>query len=174
MAPRTETRIGRLTPVERQAKITRYRAKRARRIWKKKITYNCRKKVADQRLRVKGRFISKEEAKAYACQSAERPPPPLSAASPHDLPMPSSQPRFKSERGEEDLFVPPQPSSGLGAGAVAGSGVGPGAGSGMGIGAGAGGSPSGQPGDPVSPKKNAGSCRQVFSILRPGAAKTEP
>jgi hypothetical protein len=31
-------------------------------VWKKRISYSCRKKVADKRLRIKGRFISKAEA----------------------------------------------------------------------------------------------------------------
>jgi hypothetical protein len=35
---------------------------RKRRIWRKKINYDCRKKVADNRLRVKGKFVTKEQA----------------------------------------------------------------------------------------------------------------
>jgi len=55
-------RVGKLTIEERQRKIERYRAKRSLRVWEKRINYNCRKQVADKRLRIKGRFISKEEA----------------------------------------------------------------------------------------------------------------
>eukprot|EP01017_Pseudomicrothorax_dubius_P030864 TRINITY_DN3880_c0_g1_i3.p1 TRINITY_DN3880_c0_g1~~TRINITY_DN3880_c0_g1_i3.p1 ORF type:complete len:490 (-),score=90.36 TRINITY_DN3880_c0_g1_i3:65-1534(-) len=44
---------------ERKAKIERYKQKR--RIWLKKIAYDCRKRVADSRMRIKGRFISKKE-----------------------------------------------------------------------------------------------------------------
>lgn len=34
---------------------------RNRRIWKKKISYDCRKRVADNRLRVKGKFVTKKQ-----------------------------------------------------------------------------------------------------------------
>lgn len=47
---------------ERQAKIQRYLEKKRKRTWHKKIHYSCRKKVADQRIRVKGRFVSKNQA----------------------------------------------------------------------------------------------------------------
>jgi hypothetical protein len=58
--------IGRLTPEERYAKIRRYKEKRARRTWSKKINYGCRKRVADNRLRIKGRFVTKEQAKSIS------------------------------------------------------------------------------------------------------------
>lgn len=45
---------------ERTLKIEKYKNKK--RIWAKKISYDCRKRVADTRLRVKGRFISKKVA----------------------------------------------------------------------------------------------------------------
>jgi hypothetical protein len=54
--------IGTLTPEKRREKIARYLEKRKRRNWHKKISYDCRKKVADHRLRVKGRFVTKEQA----------------------------------------------------------------------------------------------------------------
>lgn len=42
---------------ERSAIIHRFREKRKRRVWKKKIRYFCRKNLADRRVRVKGRFV---------------------------------------------------------------------------------------------------------------------
>lgn len=45
---------------ERRAKIERYKKKK--RNWMKKISYDCRKNVADSRLRIKGRFISKVDS----------------------------------------------------------------------------------------------------------------
>lgn len=53
--------IGTYTRAERAAKIARYREKRARRKWTKKIMYDCRKSFADNRPRVGGRFIKMKE-----------------------------------------------------------------------------------------------------------------
>lgn len=69
----TGGRIGIYTPRERSAIIERYRNKRRRRVWTKKVRYSCRKNLADNRLRIKGRFVKKDsaEAKAYfAAQAA--------------------------------------------------------------------------------------------------------
>ena len=49
--------------VERKEKIKNYLEKRKNRNWKKRINYDCRKKVADNRIRLKGRFVTKEQAK---------------------------------------------------------------------------------------------------------------
>uniref|UniRef100_A0A7S2WG87 CCT domain-containing protein n=1 Tax=Eucampia antarctica TaxID=49252 RepID=A0A7S2WG87_9STRA len=52
-------RIGIYTPCERGAIIARFNEKRSRRVWNKKIRYNCRKSLADRRMRVKGRFVKR-------------------------------------------------------------------------------------------------------------------
>jgi hypothetical protein len=60
-------RIGIYTAAERAAIISRFNSKRSRRVWNKKIRYNCRKNLADRRMRVKGRFVKRsteEQAKA--------------------------------------------------------------------------------------------------------------
>lgn len=52
-------RIGIYSPAERGAIIARFHSKRSRRVWNKKIRYNCRKNLADRRLRIKGRFVKR-------------------------------------------------------------------------------------------------------------------
>jgi CCT motif len=54
-------RIGIYTPSERAAIIARFNEKRTRRNWNKKVRYNCRKNLADRRLRVKGRFVKRSD-----------------------------------------------------------------------------------------------------------------
>jgi hypothetical protein len=61
-------RIGTLSVEERHAKVSRYLEKRKRRCFSKKVSYDCRKKVADNRVRVKGRFISKQQAESLTSQ----------------------------------------------------------------------------------------------------------
>ena len=58
----TIKKIGTLTVEERRIKIEKYLQKRKKRTWSKKISYDCRKRVADSRLRIKGRFVTKEQA----------------------------------------------------------------------------------------------------------------
>lgn len=66
---RSHTRqIGPITVEERRDKISRFLEKRKRRNFSKKVSYACRKRVADSRLRVKGRFIKKVEADALCKQ----------------------------------------------------------------------------------------------------------
>lgn len=50
-----------ITRQERDRKILRYLEKKRKRVYSKRISYDCRKRVADNRQRVKGRFISKKE-----------------------------------------------------------------------------------------------------------------
>lgn len=55
--PNNQPRIGKLTVEERLVKVRRYIEKRNKRKWLKKVSYDCRKHVADNRLRIKGRFV---------------------------------------------------------------------------------------------------------------------
>lgn len=54
-------RIGIYLPEARKERIARFHAKRARRIWRKRIKYDCRKKLADSRPRIKGRFVKRSD-----------------------------------------------------------------------------------------------------------------
>lgn len=45
----------------RRMKIERYMMKKSRRVWGRKVSYDCRKVVADSRERVNGRFVKKSE-----------------------------------------------------------------------------------------------------------------
>jgi hypothetical protein len=53
--------IGLLSLPVRYVKIMRFKQKKNSRIWTKQISYACRKNIAEKRLRIKGRFIKKEE-----------------------------------------------------------------------------------------------------------------
>ncbi|KAH9258619.1 hypothetical protein BASA81_003121 [Batrachochytrium salamandrivorans] len=53
--------VGKYSPDSRRLKIERFADKRRRRIWRKRIKYDVRKNFADSRLRVKGRFVRKED-----------------------------------------------------------------------------------------------------------------
>lgn len=50
--------VGTLTADERRARIERFLEKRARRSFSKQVKYHCRKRAADGRLRVRGRFVA--------------------------------------------------------------------------------------------------------------------
>ena len=63
-------RIGIYTPAERSAIIARFQSKRSRRVWNKKIRYNCRKNLADRRMRVKGRFVKRSTEQQPATPSS--------------------------------------------------------------------------------------------------------
>ncbi|KAJ7555136.1 hypothetical protein O6H91_05G023800 [Diphasiastrum complanatum] len=54
-------KIGRYTSEERKVRISRYRQKRAERNFNKKIKYVCRKTLADNRPRVRGRFAKNDD-----------------------------------------------------------------------------------------------------------------
>lgn len=77
-------RIGIYTPQERAAIIARFNEKRSHRNWNKKIRYNCRKSLADRRLRVKGRFVKRSEQEqlrkdleASGCEGEDDEPVPV-------------------------------------------------------------------------------------------------
>ena len=59
--PRLEGWIGAYSPEGRKARLEKFRKKRKQRVWKRKIRYDCRKKFADSRFRVKGQFVKRED-----------------------------------------------------------------------------------------------------------------
>ncbi|CAL4897310.1 unnamed protein product [Urochloa decumbens] len=70
---------GRYSAEERRERIDKYRSKRNQRNFQKKITYACRKTLADSRPRVKGRFArnagdGSTEADVQATATAAAPP----------------------------------------------------------------------------------------------------
>ncbi|XWS61746.1 hypothetical protein CRYUN_Cryun07bG0152100 [Craigia yunnanensis] len=54
-------KVGRYKPEERQERISKYRAKRNQRNFNKTIKYACRKTLADNRPRIRGRFARNDE-----------------------------------------------------------------------------------------------------------------
>ncbi|XP_024958758.1 putative zinc finger protein CONSTANS-LIKE 11 isoform X2 [Cynara cardunculus var. scolymus] len=54
-------KVGRYSAEERKERILRYRAKRTHRNFNKKIKYACRKALADNRPRIRGRFARNDE-----------------------------------------------------------------------------------------------------------------
>ncbi|XP_042400144.1 two-component response regulator-like PRR37 [Zingiber officinale] len=57
-------KVGKYSAEERKERIERYRSKRNQRNFHKKITYACRKTLADSRPRVRGRFARNGETEA--------------------------------------------------------------------------------------------------------------
>jgi hypothetical protein len=53
--------IGAYSPESRKVRIERFLSKRNHRVWTKTVKYDVRKNFADSRLRVKGRFVKKED-----------------------------------------------------------------------------------------------------------------
>lgn len=62
---KSEKKIGIYTPEARRERLQKFKEKRRNRIWEKKIKYDCRKKLADSRPRIKGRFVRREDLEAY-------------------------------------------------------------------------------------------------------------
>lgn len=54
-------RVGIYLPDERKARVAKFHARRKNRIWRKRIKYDCRKKLADSRPRIKGRFVKRSD-----------------------------------------------------------------------------------------------------------------
>ncbi|KZV15358.1 zinc finger protein CONSTANS-like [Dorcoceras hygrometricum] len=54
-------KVGRYSAEERKERIDRYKAKRTQRNFNKTIKYACRKTLADNRLRIRGRFARNDE-----------------------------------------------------------------------------------------------------------------
>jgi hypothetical protein len=67
-------KIGIYTPAQRRALLQKFREKRRRRVWYKKVRYGCRKNLADRRLRIKGRFVraDSQEYKDYFANLAKK------------------------------------------------------------------------------------------------------
>ncbi len=61
---RKERMIGSLTMEQRAEKVRRFAEKRKRRIWQKKVSYDCRRRVAERRLRIKGKFVGRDAVAA--------------------------------------------------------------------------------------------------------------
>ena len=57
----TEGNIGKYSPEARKERLRRFMAKRLKRSYTKQTRYQVRTMVADSRLRVKGRFLNKED-----------------------------------------------------------------------------------------------------------------
>lgn len=53
--------IGAYSPESRKVRIERFRTKRNHRVWTKEVKYGVRKNFADSRMRVKGRFVKKQD-----------------------------------------------------------------------------------------------------------------
>mmetsp|Transcript_2655 Transcript_2655/g.3633 ORF Transcript_2655/g.3633 Transcript_2655/m.3633 type:complete len:452 (+) Transcript_2655:73-1428(+) len=53
--------IGAYSPTSRQKRLERYYEKKKHRVWTKTVKYDVRKNFADSRMRVKGRFVKKDD-----------------------------------------------------------------------------------------------------------------
>lgn len=60
--PGTTNYIGPITENHRFEKVMRYLQKKYERAYSKKYSYKCRQVIAEKRLRIKGRFVNKEQA----------------------------------------------------------------------------------------------------------------
>ncbi|KAG5192536.1 CCT motif-domain-containing protein [Tribonema minus] len=53
--------VGAYSPESRRRRVQRFMEKRHHRIWTKTVKYDVRKNFADTRMRVKGRFVKKDD-----------------------------------------------------------------------------------------------------------------
>ncbi|KAJ1462351.1 hypothetical protein M885DRAFT_505123 [Pelagophyceae sp. CCMP2097] len=53
--------VGVYSPAARRKRVETFLEKRSRRVWTRKVKYDVRKSFADTRMRVKGRFVKKED-----------------------------------------------------------------------------------------------------------------
>mmetsp|Transcript_22147 Transcript_22147/g.69314 ORF Transcript_22147/g.69314 Transcript_22147/m.69314 type:complete len:176 (-) Transcript_22147:57-584(-) len=60
-APPRAGYVGAYSPDERKKRLERFHEKRGRRVWTRKVKYDVRKNFADTRMRVKGRFVKRED-----------------------------------------------------------------------------------------------------------------
>lgn len=68
--PKEILHVGEEKPMNREARVARYREKRKRRTFEKTIRYESRKAYAEVRPRIKGRFATKEEVVAMKAEAA--------------------------------------------------------------------------------------------------------
>lgn len=69
--PERRGKIGIYSPRSRKRRIRKYLDKQKKRVWVKRIKYNVRKNFADTRIRVKGRFVKKEDEKILRTNSCD-------------------------------------------------------------------------------------------------------
>jgi hypothetical protein len=55
-------KVGAFPKKERRLVVAKYIDKKRRRTYNKRVNYDCRKRVAEKRMRIKGRFVTKEQA----------------------------------------------------------------------------------------------------------------
>lgn len=87
----TEKKIGSYSPAARKLRLQKFHEKRKNRTWKKSIKYDCRKKLADDRPRIKGRFVRVLENATETKPAAPAPrsaSPPSSASAGYASPTP--------------------------------------------------------------------------------------
>jgi hypothetical protein len=53
--------MGNYDPAERKKRLEKWYEARKKRVWQKRVKYGVRKNFADSRLRVKGRFVKKDD-----------------------------------------------------------------------------------------------------------------